>query len=63
METTLTTITYRSHTIVTTAKVSAEIQDSWRKIPERIRKVEKKIMTNFDVRLESAHSFITHFSH
>ena len=35
-------ITYKSHTMVKTVKVSAEI-DGWRKDAERIRKVEKHL--------------------
>ena len=47
--------------MVTTVKFSAEIQDGSRKDAEIIRNVEKQL-TNFDVRLESAYSFIAHFS-
>ena len=35
----LTTITDRSHMMVTTEKVFVEIQDGWRKYAERIRNV------------------------
>ena len=49
---TLTTMTYGSHTMGTTVKVSADTQNGR----------EKTIVTNFDVRLESAYYFITHFS-
>ena len=41
-QTTLTTIAHRSQTMVMTVKVSAEIQDGWRKDAETIRKVEKQ---------------------
>ena len=47
--------------MVTTVKVSAQIQDGWRNDAEIIRKL-KNIVANFDVPLESAYSFITHFS-
>ena len=42
-QTTLTTITNRSHSMVTTVKVSIEIQDGWIKGAQTIGKDEKQL--------------------
>ena len=49
--------------MVTTVKISFGIQDGGKTDAERIRNVEKQLVTNFDFTLQSAHYFITHFFH